>query len=710
MPVIQRNNSAVSSASTVSRHTNVTHCIVQHPDNEKTRKIVHMNKIVNPSNRRLKVGDDCTLKGEGRNHTRVKILFCGDLDTCQHQLDIIAINSAPKASPVQPKNVPASSSCNGSETSKAVTYKTQNKKNSKPRGQEIDMLEKDDDIRHSKEVSNTTMFQSRNPVQLPTSNTFVARNVSNQVLTQKSSKQGHFNASSSRSSPNYEMDFETLDSNKKQSNENANIAAGYSANDEFLNLSNDDKYDDNDDDCGIFEDSEADQTTTTIGKSGEKQVKEGETYDELLVKYKKLSDKYQILKNKVTALQQQNEMLNATTLPMPPPEIQQWFVHTAQRFENKPLSGAVLKDFSRVLKLPVNVLISLKQNTGTLTARAIVRHLFPSKNRTTDDMTENIRQSILDQIQSILASENNFTLHSSPSSCYNSCITDIQHANWYQSIALNENTSNFITLLLNVDGISISDSSDNSLWIFTFIINEINRTRRYKLQNCIFGGIWPGPQKPNREQTYAMLKLMTDELQLLENENAFTIKALGNQMVKLKVFLIGSTCDKPAQAIVQNVAEPIGEFGCGRCEIPGITVPSRDGGKHYIRVFPLSSKSRNEPECRSNKNYDRIMALKNATDQQRKGYLGPCALRALNEKLSQYRYPSTTSRTPRPIVKFHRFKANEFRLILLFAAPVLKHYLKPAVFKNYLLLVFALHLAESRSLQYEDIVHIRFLL
>ncbi|CAF1293920.1 unnamed protein product [Rotaria sordida] len=500
MPVIQRNNSAVSSASTVSRHTNVTHCIVQHPDNEKTRKIVHMNKIVNPSNRRLKVGDDCTLKGEGRNHTRVKILFCGDLDTCQHQLDIIdstsaiisskndafnkkssspldenmvnkciarPINSAPKASPVQPKNVPASSSCNGSGTSKAVTYKTQNKKNSKPRGQEIDMLEKDDDIHHSKEVSNTTMFQSRNPVQLPTSNTFVARNVSNQVLTQKSSKQGHFNASSSRSSPNYEMDFETLDSNKKQSNENADIAAGYSANDEFLNLSNDDKYDDNDDDCGILEDSEADQTTTTIGKSGEKQVKEGETYDELLVKYKKLSDKYQILKNKVTALQQQNEMLNATMLPMPPPEIQQWFVHTAQRFENKPLSGTVLKDSSRVLKLPANVLISLKQNTGTLTARAIVRHLFPSKNRTTDDMTENIRQSILDQIQSILASENNFTLHSSPSSCYNSCISDIQHANWYQSIALNENTSNFITLLLNVDGISISDSSDNSLWIFT---------------------------------------------------------------------------------------------------------------------------------------------------------------------------------------------------------------------------------------------------
>ena len=80
---------------------------------------------------------------------------------------------------------------------------------------------------------------------------------------------------------------------------------------------------------------------------------------------------------------------------MPPPEIQQWFVHTAQRFENKPLSGTILKDFSTALNIPVNVLISLKQNTGSLTARAIVRHLFPSKSRTLDDITEATRQSIL---------------------------------------------------------------------------------------------------------------------------------------------------------------------------------------------------------------------------------------------------------------------------------------------------------------------------
>lgn len=44
--------------------------------------------------------------------------------------------------------------------------------------------------------------------------------------------------------------------------------------------------------------------------------------------------------------------------------------------------------------------------------------------------------------------------------------------------------------------------------------------------------------------------------------------------MKLKVFAIGATCDKPAQAIVQNIPEPIGKFGCGRCEIPGNLIRS----------------------------------------------------------------------------------------------------------------------------------------
>jgi hypothetical protein len=36
-----------------------------------------------------------------------------------------------------------------------------------------------------------------------------------------------------------------------------------------------------------------------------------------------------------------------------------------------------------------------------------------------------------------------------------------------------------------------------------------------------------------------------------------------------RVFLILSCNDKPAQALIQNVGEPHGRFGCGSCTIEG---------------------------------------------------------------------------------------------------------------------------------------------
>ncbi|CAF1387025.1 unnamed protein product [Rotaria magnacalcarata] len=89
MYTIERHDSAASTISSTSKSVKATHCIIQHSNVEKNKEIVRLNQILNPSNRRLKVGDDGTLKGEGRHHVRVKILCLSDLETCQHQMDII---------------------------------------------------------------------------------------------------------------------------------------------------------------------------------------------------------------------------------------------------------------------------------------------------------------------------------------------------------------------------------------------------------------------------------------------------------------------------------------------------------------------------------------------------------------------------------------------------------------------------------------------
>ncbi|CAF2133021.1 unnamed protein product [Rotaria magnacalcarata] len=91
--------------------------------------------------------------------------------------------------------------------------------------------------------------------------------------------------------------------------------------------------------------------------------------------------------------------MSLIVLALLPPEVQQWIKYTAQRFENKLLSGSVLKDFSVALGMPSNVLISLTQDTGSLTARAIVRYLYPSKTRVLSDIESRTREAILNYVK-----------------------------------------------------------------------------------------------------------------------------------------------------------------------------------------------------------------------------------------------------------------------------------------------------------------------
>jgi hypothetical protein len=82
----------------------------------------------------------------------------------------------------------------------------------------------------------------------------------------------------------------------------------------------------------------------------------------------------------------------------------------------------------------------------------------------------------------------------------------------------------------------------------------------------------------------------------------------------------------------------------------------------------------------------------------------------VRDKLLKYRYPSTTTRTPRSLTQFLRYKGSEYRLVLLFGAAAFRRCLGSVYYKHYLLLVCALHLAESRSIEQSDIDDIRFLL
>ncbi|CAF4396510.1 unnamed protein product [Rotaria sp. Silwood2] len=85
-------------------------------------------------------------------------------------------------------------------------------------------------------------------------------------------------------------------------------------------------------------------------------------------------------------------------------------------------------------------------------------------------------------------------------------------------------------------------------------------------------------------------------------------------------------------------------------------------------------------------------------------------LNHIETELQQFRFPSTTTRMPRTIMKYHRLKANELRVLLLITYPIFKNYLKPIYYKHLQLLSFALHIGESREITSSKLNEMKILL
>ncbi|CAF2104475.1 unnamed protein product [Rotaria magnacalcarata] len=337
--------------------------------------------------------------------------------------------------------------------------------------------------------------------------------------------------------------------------------------------------------------------------------------------------------------------------------------------------------------------------------------------------------------------------------------SDISQGDFYKKLLKNEE-NNFITLTMNVDGILIAKSSKSSLWVITFVINELKKSERFRIQNVLVGGIASGQSKPTRKEMSVYLQSVVNELLTLENEHCF--QNYDGNIEFLRVFLIAGSMDKPAQALVQNISEPNGAYGCGKCFLQGITVPTKSGSKSKIRVFPIR-RNDEMPKARTNFAYDVKLAIperfrptgKEALRDFMYGHLGECHLRSLryfdigqsfafdtlhnlyrgtfmrllelwfdtqyrnqpwsliskigliDVSLSIHKFPSTICRTPRTLLKYNDFKASELRCTLLFGFASFSMYLPHKYCRHLLLLVVLAHLCESKSTSSDQTLNIK---
>ncbi|CAF4994344.1 unnamed protein product, partial [Rotaria sp. Silwood1] len=206
-------------------------------------------------------------------------------------------------------------------------------------------------------------------------------------------------------------------------------------------------------------------------------------------------------------------------------------------------------------------------------------------------------------------------------------LSDVCDGAVYRKLARTQRDS-FITLTLNIDGISIFQSSNRSIWIFTAAINEIARQDRLKLNNMLILAISSSLCKPSKAQMQSMLKPIVQNLKRIENGISFSTP--DQAAVWGRVFLILSCNDKPAQALLQNLGEPHGRFGCG---------DKVSTGKTTIRVFPTAPTI--TYSLRTNEWYDQMIETVCKPDVRQRttedeilemlcGHKGFCRLRDLS--------------------------------------------------------------------------------
>ncbi|CAF3312504.1 unnamed protein product [Rotaria socialis] len=215
-------------------------------------------------------------------------------------------------------------------------------------------------------------------------------------------------------------------------------------------------------------------------------------------------------------------------------------------------------------------------------------------------------------------------------------IRDVQEGEVRRNIAVQElirdPRKKIVTLLLNSDGIVLKKLS-RSIWVTCMIINELPRAVRFNINNIIICSISMGCSKPKKREFQSFIADWVYELRQLEL--GFHVSPLNSNknFVKMYAYLIAATLDKPAQALLMNINDPVGFHSCVRCTIRGKYVQSGNG---TIRVFIKSTED--DIENRSNVLYDkhifilskRKSKLKPNENDHACGQQGPCLLRDLS--------------------------------------------------------------------------------
>jgi hypothetical protein len=223
----------------------------------------------------------------------------------------------------------------------------------------------------------------------------------------------------------------------------------------------------------------------------------------------------------------------------------------------------------------------------------------------------------------------------------NKTLTDITDGRIYQKMITNDPNDGFLnrkalSFLINTDGISLSNSSNLTIWPVYLVINEVPIESRFLIDNVILAAMSTGEKKPNFN---LLLQSVVKQLKRLEYG---TSVCFADKEHEIKFFLMAGIFDKPARYGVLNMIQFNGSFGCTKCLQEGKNIKHNDTSMieclyHYFifiksyfldgtsHVYPYNNDDPSGPK-RTDDSYEIHLQEVINTKTDIYGVKGPCIL------------------------------------------------------------------------------------
>lgn len=320
-------------------------------------------------------------------------------------------------------------------------------------------------------------------------------------------------------------------------------------------------------------------------------------------------------------------------------------------------------------------------------------------------------------------------------------IADIHSCNQYKNAAMKYPNSIILPLVVNTDGASVFNSSTNSLWLIQLYQCYLPPIIRYIPENIIVVAAQHNTKICMKTFFYPLVK----ELRNINNKSGINIIRNGKTF-NFMPLILNCCCDLPAKAKVQRFALYSGHFGCGYCLHPGVPVKSKKNNKSVIRYihdkkyYPIrthedvmkiyhSLKSNpingiqdvscmiaaNEFDLINGFGIDymhcvllglmkKLLSLwldsKNHSEQH---YILKKNQIILSQRIVTIKPITEITRKPRSIFERKKYKANEFRSLLLYYLPLtLFGLLKKKYIDHFLLLSSSIYILLQQSISLEE--------